>query len=88
VPFFYQEKKYLSKVNGELLLRRYFFGGWYLKIKAGEYYSGSYLEKMWLCVLKKLDLTRKPSDILILGLGAGSVLKAIQKYLCFLITKI
>lgn len=61
-------------------MRRYLFSGWYLKIKAGEYYSGSYLEKMWLSVLKKLDLVKKPAEILILGLGAGSVLKAIKKY--------
>ena len=79
-PFLYQEKKYDSKVNGELILRSYLFGGWYLKVKAGEYYSGSYLEKMWLSVLKRLDLVKKPEEILILGLGAGSVLKAIQKY--------
>lgn len=80
MAFLYQEKKYDSKVNGELTLRSYLFGGWYLKIKAGEYYSGSYLEKMWFSALKKLDLVKKPAEILVLGLGAGSVLKAIKKY--------
>jgi len=53
MSFFCKISKFNSPINGELLLKQYAWGEWFLKIPEGEYYSGSYLEKMWKTILKR-----------------------------------
>lgn len=68
--FLYKESSFNSKKNGVLTYRKFWNKNWFLKISEGEYYSGSYLEKMWFYVLHKYK-SQIPKEILILGCGAG-----------------
>jgi len=81
MSFFFTEKKFNSSINGEIILRRYWWGYWFLiPLNDTWYQSGSYLEKMWQKILTKSKKENFfPKNILTLGLGAGCVVNEINK---------
>lgn len=86
MPIFYEEQKFLSEKNGELIYRKYWNGKWSVKVPEGEYYSGNYLESMWFFALGSHKAPNPSSrlasngiNILILGSGAGCAVYASLK---------
>ena len=79
MSLFIREDYFESELNGKLVLRRHFLRGWCLSIPEGEFYSSSYLEKVWRKTLNELGKNFLPRDILVLGCGAGCILNDIQK---------
>lgn len=68
-------KKVNSKFNGEIILYKDWFSGYY--VKAGDLtQSGGIVQKIWSQTLKKQN-KKSYKSILILGLGAGSMLSEI-----------
>ena len=73
-------EKIESKINGQIEIREDIFGRRSLLV-GGISQSGHSVEKPWEKPLKKLKNSKTPiSNLLILGLGAGSVAKVIHNF--------
>ena len=71
-------KKENSSINGILTVVRDLTWGTYILGKTGLHQSGGLAETIWKTVFKFVDLD-SPKNVLILGLGGGSVAKLIRK---------
>jgi spermidine synthase len=69
-------KKVNSKFNGELILYKDWLSGYFIKA-GGLTQSGGIVTKIWTQVLKKIS-KKSFKSVLILGLGAGSAVPAIN----------
>ena len=68
----------LSKYNGELVVKKDFAWGTYIQAD-GLTQSGGVVKKIWETTFKKL-IQIHPKDVLILGLGGGTIAKLVKKY--------
>ena len=69
-----------SKFNGEITVRRSWGLGTYIEV-GGLTQSGWILEKIWGQALKEITNHKSQiTNVLVLGLGGGSVVKPIRKY--------
>jgi len=85
VTFFTSLKNYFTPRRSQsvlgipLVARQLLFGGWNLEA-CGIYYSGTYVETIWLKTFKHLKKKGvRPNRLLVLGQGAGSSFYAAKK---------
>lgn len=72
MSWLFERKLYQSEKNGLILCKK-LFGHWEVFVD-GFYQSAPYIKKMWRTGLRQVAQTIPVSRILVLGLGAGSVI--------------
>lgn len=77
---YFKTKKIHSFFNQEISFKRSIFGNQSI-CAFGLYFSGTYIEKIWLRIFKHLKRKKKfsPQNVLLLGQAAGSAFYSAQK---------
>jgi spermidine synthase len=71
MSWIYENRYVKSEKNGDIRVSR-FFGKWEVSVN-GFFESGGYMANLWQSSFKRLPEEYKPKNILILGLGAGTL---------------
>jgi len=72
MSWLFEAKRYYSPNNGVIVCRR-FLGQWWVFVE-GYDQSSPYIKNMWRGALRRLPLNFTAGRVLLLGLGAGSII--------------